>query len=144
MGILRWDPFRDVFSLRRGINRMFDDMAARLSGVSGTRYPKLDLTETKEELRLRAELPGVSRDDVKISLTQDVLSILGDRKAPALPEGAAALREEREFGPFERSIELPAAIKADNVKATFRDGILTVTLYKREEAKPREIQVQVQ
>ena len=143
MAIVRWDPFRDVFTLQQGINRMFDDVVSRVSGISGKRYPKLDLTETKEALKLNAELPGVSKDDVKISVTQNVLSMSGERKATALPEGACSLRGERNFGAFERSIELPFAVHTDKVRACFTDGILTITLPKREEVKPKEIQVEV-
>ena len=143
MAIVRWDPFGDVLALRRGVNRMFEDMVSRVSGISGTRYPRIDLTETKDALELSAELPGVSKDDVKISLTQNVLSISGERKAPALPEDAYSLREERNFGTFDRSIELPVAVDTDKVKANFRDGMLVITLAKREEAKPREIQVEI-
>ena len=143
MAIARWDPSGDVLALRRGVNRMFEDMVSRVSGISGTRYPRIDLTETKDALKVSAELPGVSKDDVKISITQNVLSISGERKAPALSEDACSLREERSFGTFDRSIELPVAIDTDTVKAGFKDGMLTITLHKREEAKPKEIQVEV-
>lgn len=143
MAIVRWDPFRDVYTLQRGVNRMFDDIASRISGVSGTRYPKLDVTETRDALKVKAELPGLSKDDVRITVTQNVLSISGERKAPALPEGACPLREERSFGRFERSVELPVPIETEQTKAAFANGVLTVTLHKREEAKPKEIQVEV-
>ena len=143
MAIVRWDPFRDVYALQEGVNRMFDDMAARMSGVTGTRYPKLDLTETKDALRLRAELPGVSKDDVKISITQNVLSISGERKAPTPPEDASSLRQERSFGAFERRVQLPVAVDADGARATFREGVLTITLHKHAETRPKEIQVEV-
>ena len=143
MAIVRWDPFRDVFTLQKSINRMFDDTFSRVSGISGTRYPRVDITETKEALKLNAELPGVNKDDVKISITQNVLTISGERKAPELSEECCSLRNERHFGAFERGIELPVAVDTDKVEASFKDGILTVTLSKQEEVKPKEIQVEI-
>ena len=122
---------------------MFGDVVSRESGISGTRYPRIDLTETKDALKVSAELSGVSKDDVRTSITRNVLSISGERKALALPEDACSLREERNVGTFDRSIELPVAIDTEKVKAGFKDGTLTITLYKREEAKPKEIQVEV-
>jgi HSP20 family protein len=103
--------------------------------------PALDLYEGKDELVVRAELPGMKKEEIDIALHEGVLSISGERKAEVLPEDSEPHRSERFFGRFQRSLELPKPVKVEEVKAAYRDGILTITLPKTEEAKPRKIEV---
>ena len=140
----RWDPFRETFELRNTINHLFDEAFRRSSGISGTRYPRVDLIEKDQEVLLNAELPGVKSDEVNISFHQGTLTLSGERKTPDVPAGGACVRGERTFGTFQRMFEIPVPVDEGQITATFRDGILTVSLPKREEAKPKEISVTVE
>jgi HSP20 family protein len=103
----------------------------------------MDVSEDREHFYVKAELPGMRKEDIEISLHNGALSISGERKAENTYENAETHRTERFFGRFQRSISLPSAIAADQVKAHYKDGVLTVTLPKTEEAKPKQIDVKV-
>jgi len=114
-------------------------------GVSrGTSWaPAVDIEETAEAYVLRAEMPGLKKEDVKISLSNDVLTISGEKKFEEKSQDKRYHRVERSYGAFQRSFALSAPIQADKVSASFKEGILTVMVPKSEEAKPREIDIQV-
>ena len=105
--------------------------------------PALDVHEDKDGFTIRAELPGMKREDIEVSLHEGSLSISGERKSEERHDDAEAYRTERFFGRFQRTVTLPTAVAADKVKAAYKDGVLTVTLPKTEEAKPKQIEVNV-
>ena len=139
----RWDPFREVGDLQSEMNRMFDGFfGGSVAGLDRVWAPAVDMFETKDDLMVRAELPGMTEKDVELSITGDVLTLRGERGAAA--DGQESVhRSERWYGKFERSLTLPIPIQADKVKATYRDGVLTIQLPKAEEVKPRTIKIDV-
>src|SRR4029453_9794822 len=154
MAILRWrpvdqsmDPFREVVEIQSEMNRLFSGLFGRPANGSMTRdrvwAPAMDMEETKDELLVTAELPGVEEKAINLSITGDLLTLRGERMAPE-PKPEGTYRGERWFGRFERTVTLPFPVQADKGKATYRDGVLTITLPKVEEIKPREIKIEVQ
>jgi len=142
----RWEPFRNVSDIQGEVNRLFDTFLGRPAQASPamrTWLPAVDMHETKDELVLSFEVPGVSEKDVAVSITGDLLSIKGERRVAEQAKNQQYLHAERVYGQFERLIQLPMAVQPDKVKATYRDGVLTVTLPKAEELKPREIKVDI-
>jgi HSP20 family protein len=138
-----WDPFNHLTSLREEINRLFDlpvSDGGRESEFFGW-APPMDLYEDKNNLVVRAELPGMKKEDIDISLHQGSLVISGERKTEVEEGQGDASRAERFFGRFQRALELPKAVNSEGVTATYQDGILTVTLPKTEESKPKQIAV---
>lgn len=143
--ISRWDPFRDLSILQDRINRLFNEQASRAEAEKGSRAwaPVVDILETDNDLVVRAEIPGVNKDDIDIEVTSESLSIRGERKCPDCDK-EKFLRIERPYGPFERSFTIGVPVQADKVKATYRDGILEVVIPKAEEVKPKKIEVQAE
>jgi HSP20 family protein len=140
----RWEPFRNVSDIQGEVNRLFDTFLGRPAAPATRSWlPAVDMHETKDELVLSFEVPGVSEKDVAVSITGDLLSIKGERRVADQTKAQQYLHTERVYGEFERLIQLPMAVQADKVKATYRDGVLTVTLPKAEELKPREIKVDI-
>jgi HSP20 family protein len=105
--------------------------------------PLLDVSETDDAVRVTAELPGIQAKDVDISLTEDLLTIRGEKKSEQSQMKSDCHRVERSYGLFTRTVRLPAELDADKVEATFKDGVLTITMPKREEAKTRKVKVEV-
>jgi HSP20 family protein len=144
----RWEPFRNLGDIQGEMNRLFDTFLGR-SGQGGspagrTWLPAVDMSETKDDLVLRVELPGVREKDVTVSITGDLLTIRGERRwNDEEVRDQKFLHVERVYGQFERLIQLPLAVQADKVKATYRDGVLEVRLPKVEEVKPREIKIDI-
>jgi len=140
-----WSPFWHLSTLRDEIDRLFESPLAEFSRGAqqflGGWMPAVDLYEDRDNVTVRAELPGMKREDIEISLHEGVLSISGERKEDNTYKDADVYRSERFTGRFQRAISLPAAVNADKVSASYADGILTVTLPKSEEAKPKQIQV---
>ncbi|CUS83418.1 HSP20 family protein [Candidatus Kryptobacter tengchongensis] len=139
--LIRYAPFKEVEMIEKEINKLFNDFFKTFQ--SGYEYPLLDIVDTKDNLVIYAEIPGVSKDDVKVKIHNDVLTISGERKEPEVSEKANCLIREREFGKFMRSVRLPYPIDVDKVSAEYKDGILKIILPKKEEAKPKEIQINV-
>jgi HSP20 family protein len=138
-----WEPFDQLNNLREEINRLFESPfgeMARNSDFFGW-APAVDLFEGKDHFEVRAELPGMNKDQIDISLHEGSLIISGERKLESEDEEAEASRSERFFGRFQRALELPKPVDAGKVTATYKDGILTVTLPKTEESKPKQITV---
>jgi HSP20 family protein len=128
--------------LDRLFNGPFSDWT-RGSRVLSAWSPAVDLYEDKDNVTVKAELPGMKKEDINVSLEDGVLSISGERKTEKRFEGTETFRSERFVGRFQRTISLTTEVKADQVKADYKDGILTVTLPKAEEAKPKHIQINV-
>ena len=139
-------PLNRLADLSNEINRLFEASPAGFSGASqlpDAWTPPLDLYEDKENFVLKAELPGVNKEDVNVSIQDGCLSISGERKTESKTEDAEVRHTERFFGRFQRTISLPATVVADKVKAQYKDGMLTITLPKTEAAKPKQIDVSV-
>lgn len=142
----RWDPFGDVSDIETEMNRLFNGFfgGPRLAaGPERVWAPAVDMYETKDELVVTAELPGMSDKDIKLSIDGDVLSLRGERTQAPEVKAESAYRGERWYGKFERTMPLPFPVQGDKVTATYRDGVLTVTMPKVEEIKPKEIPIQV-
>jgi HSP20 family protein len=140
--VWNWSPFDQLSSLRDEINRLFETPAQNGgSDAFNTWSPALDLYEDKDNLVLKAELPGLKKEDIDISLHENVISISGERRNEKKYQAEQTSREERFFGRFTRSMKLPKQVDPNNIKAAYKDGILTVTLPKAEEAKPRHIEI---
>lgn len=148
MAIVRFDPFRDLASMQDRINRIFGEAYLRNNDEDVTNRgdwrPVVDIFENdKHEIVLRAELPGLKREEIDIRVENNTLTLKGERKRDAEVKQESYHRVERSYGAFARSFSLPATVNTEKVSATFIDGVLTITLPLREEAKPRQIQVQV-
>ena len=141
-----WPGFGRLTDLRDEIDRLFEAPLAELTRgsqlLSGW-TPALDLFEDKDNLYVRVELPGMKREDIDLSLHEGSLSISGERKGEEKLKDSEVYRAERFFGRFQRTVSLPTAVAAEKVKAHYQDGILTVTLPKAEEAKPKHIDVNI-
>jgi HSP20 family protein len=143
MAIVRWDPVRELDSLQSDMNRLFDGFfQGRGASGNGRRWiPPMDLAETEDELVLRADLPGLSEDDVAIEIKDSVLTISGERRAEHEEKQEGYFRVERAFGTFSRSLTLPRGIEADAVKAGFDSGVLEVRIPKPAERKPTRVRI---
>ena len=143
-GFATWPGFGRLSDLRDEIDRLFDAPLGELAHTSQLLSgwtPALDMHEDKDNLYVRAELPGMKKEDIDLSLHDGCLSISGERKTEQKHEDAEIYRAERFFGRFQRTVTLPTPVAADKVKAQYQDGVLSVTLPKAEEAKPKHIDV---
>jgi HSP20 family protein len=142
MDLVRWEPFEGVTGIQSRINDMFEEAFGR-SPESGVWYPPVDILESKEAYLIRAELPGMKKEDFNLELKDSTLTLSGERKFEETANGAEYHRSERLAGKFSRSFYLPQTVKHDGIKANYRDGILEVYVPKAEEAKPKQIAVSV-
>jgi len=150
MSIVRWDPFRELEDMSERLNRVFGRSAlARAEGASKDTMtvfdwsPTVDIVETPEEFQIKAELPEVKNEDVKVSVDGGVLRIEGERKQEKEEKGKKFHRIERSYGSFLRTFTLPDNVDESRVQAEFKDGLLNVRLRKAEKAKPKSIEVKV-
>ena len=145
MAIIRWDPFRDLMTLREKMNRLFEDaFAARGEEkelVSGTWTPSVDIYETENSLILTAEVPGLDEKDVEIKIEDNTLTLQGERKFEKETKEENYHRIERAYGSFYRSFTLPNYIDQDKIKAEHENGILKITMPKKVELKPRKVKI---
>ncbi|MEX2029432.1 MAG: Hsp20/alpha crystallin family protein [Anaerolineales bacterium] len=140
--LIRWEPFREAMSLRDWMDRALEESWPRpVAGINGISSPAVDLYQTDDEVMVVATLPGVKSEDLNISVTGDVLTIRGAVKGESSSKGANYHLRERSFGSFSRSLALPTAVLADKARAEFENGILTLTLPKADEVKPKTITV---
>jgi HSP20 family protein len=139
-----WSGFNQLTSLRDEINNLFESTFSNGSGsdVFNTWAPAMDVYEDKDNLIVRAEVPGMKKEQIEISLHDNVLTVSGERRNEKKYEGSQTSREERFFGRFTRSVALEKQVDPNGVKAAYKDGVLTITLPKAEEAKPRQIEIQ--
>jgi len=148
MSLIRWNPRRngnELTSLRTEVDRLFEDfftpVAMRPDWASLT--PPVDVEETPEAYVFRADLPGVHSKDVKVTVSGDTLTLRGERKREEKKDEGSLHRIERMYGSFERSFTLGSPVRPDQVKAAYRDGVLEIRVPKADEARAREIEVQV-
>jgi HSP20 family protein len=143
-----WDPVRQLSSLRDEIDRLFESPLSWFENgsqpFSGGWIPAINVYEDKDHVFVRAEVPGMKKEEIDISLHEGVLTLSGERKLEKEYEKAQSHRTERFVGRFQRSVTLPAPVDSANVRATYKDGILAITLPKAEEAKPKQISVNVE
>jgi len=133
---LAWPTFGRLANLQDEIDRLFESPLRSWT-------PALDVHEDADNFIIRAELPGLKREDIEVSLQDGALVISGERKTEKADEGVEIHRQERYYGKFQRALTLPTPVAADKIKAQYKDGVLTVTLPKAEEAKPKKIDVSV-
>ena len=141
--LTRWEPIRDVVSLRDAMDRLFEQsfLGPFDGGLFSPSALAVDMSETAEEVVVKATLPGTKPDDLRITLSGDVLRISGETKSETEKKEATYHLRERRFGKFSRTITLPAPVVAEEVKAEFEDGVVTLTLPKAEEVRPKTIKV---
>jgi HSP20 family protein len=143
--LTRWEPMRDMVTLRDAMDRLFDEAFTRpwgsRDGVGGISAPAVDMYQTENDVVVKAAVSGMKADDMQINVTGDMLTLKGEiREKNEVKDKAYHIREQR-WGSFERNIPLPTLIMADRGKAEFEDGVLTITLPKAEEVKPKTISV---
>ncbi len=150
MALVRWDPVREIDSLQGEMNRLFStffDTPTRRGNGSATAnrrwLPAMDLVETDEHFVLKADLPGMTDDDVSIELENNVLTVSGERKTEQEDKHEGYYRLERSTGAFSRSLTLPEGIDPDAIAATFDNGVLEVRIPKPVQAQPRKVQIGV-
>ncbi|RLC94516.1 MAG: Hsp20/alpha crystallin family protein [Chloroflexi bacterium] len=146
MTMMRWEPFRELMSLRQAMDRLFEDSFVRPTRFwpdfgRGEWTLDLDMYQTPNEVVVKAALPGVKPDEVDISITGDTLTIKGEHKEEQEVKEEDYFRRERRYGTFSRSIQIPVPVKSDKADAVFENGVLTLTLPKLEEVKPKQIKV---
>lgn len=145
--VVSWNPFADMADLRREMDQVFGEFFGRtpfqMAATEAIWSPLVDVHETKNGYQLQVELPGVKQEDIQVSIEGETLTLKGERKHEAEVKEDEYHRVERSYGRFERTIVLPSVVDAGQVKATYRDGVLAIELPKKEEAKPKEIKVEV-
>ncbi|KAB0242965.1 Hsp20/alpha crystallin family protein [Microcystis aeruginosa EAWAG127a] len=147
MALIRWEPFREVESLQKEMNRLFDRLVPTDVGngekVGLSFIPAAEVTETPEAVQLKLEIPGMEAKDLNVEVTADSLTINGERKSEIKTEEEGFTRTEFRYGKFHRVIPLPARVDNNNVNAEYKDGILNLTLPKAEEEKNKVVKVSI-
>ena len=152
MSIVRWNPARELLNMEREFNKLFNVFGKRIGtseSGNGEEYenavwmPLTDIKEDKENYFVMLDLPGISKNDVKVSYADGQLSISGERKQEKESNDSKFHRVERTYGRYYRSFTLPQQVKEDKIEAEFKDGQLTVTVPKAEEAKPKELEIKI-
>jgi HSP20 family protein len=139
-----WPSFDRLATLRDEMDRLFDfSYPSRDSGLFSGWSPALDVYDDKDSYQVSVELPGMKKEDIDISMQDGVLTVSGERKHERENKEGQTFRSERYFGKFQRSITLPSGVETAKVTATYKEGVLLITLPKAEEAKPRQIEVKV-
>ncbi|HVO74251.1 MAG TPA: Hsp20/alpha crystallin family protein [Ignavibacteriaceae bacterium] len=150
MALVRFNPMRDLLEVEREFNKLFNSFGRRFLDTNGKEelenvvwMPLSDITENKDNYIIKMDIPGLKKDDVKISFSDGQLSVSGERKEEKESNDTTYHRVERTYGKFYRSFNLPQKIKYDKIEAAFNDGQLKITVPKSEEAKPKEIEIKV-
>lgn len=138
-----WPTVGRLFGLRHELDRLFEPFNETAGSLLSVWNPAIDLYEDKDNVFVKAEVPGMKKEEIEVSLHDGVLSISGERKGEEKFEDAETYRSERFVGRFQRAVTLPSQVKADAVTAQYQDGVLTITLPKAEEAKRKQIEVKV-
>lgn len=153
MSLIRWNPTRELpawpsemLSIQREMNRLFDSFFRNDDAPAGLSMwtPAVDIIERDSEYEVRMELPGVCKDDVKITIENNVLTIRGEKKQQSAEEEKDFRRIERSYGSFQRSFTLPTTVRAEKIEAAVAEGVLSVKLPKADEARSKQIEVKVQ
>jgi len=143
--LMEWKPFREVSRLRREMDRLWDEFfgpSRRLLRPLEMEWaPAVDIAETADKVEIKAEVPGMDAKDIDISLTGDILTIKGEKKSEREEKKESYHLVERSYGSFSRSLRLPTAVNADKIEASYKQGVLTITCPKKEEVKPKAIDI---
>lgn len=146
MALTRWDPFRDLSILQDRMNRMFEDAGRGWRGdepaATTSWSPAVDIYESENEIIVQAELPGVDRKDITLHLEKNVLTLKGERRFEKETKQENYHRIERSYGGFSRSFSIPAIVDEEKIRADYKDGILKIALPKKEQVKPKQIQIE--
>jgi HSP20 family protein len=146
MVLVRWDPFREMITMRERMNRLFDDVFRTQEGSegmpAGAWNPSVDIYETNNEVVLKAELPGLNQKDIHLDLKDNTLTLRGERVKDQEIKEDNYYRRERVYGTFHRAFTLPSTIQQDNIQAKYKEEVLEVHMPKAEAAKPRQIKVE--
>jgi len=148
MAVIRWTPFRELSTVQERMNKLFED-AMRAPYRSDEAFappawaPAVDIFETGKEIVMKAELPEMQEKDIDIKVEDNVLSLTGERRMSKEVKEENYHRIERSYGSFSRSFTLPRTVDREGIKAAYKDGVLTVTLPKKEEVKPKQIKIDV-
>ncbi len=146
MSLTRWDPHRDMLSLREAMDRLFEESMVRrprgLEGRQGLVAVPVDMYETEEGIVVKSDLPGLKPEDVDVSITENTLTIKGEFETEEETERENVHLRERRYGSFQRSVVLPKRVDAEEAEAEFEDGVLRVTLPTVEEERPKQIRVE--
>lgn len=147
MNLIRYNPTRDLWHLRDEMDKMFNQFAARPFDSEETPEvdwsPRVDISENENSYVVKAELAGMAKDDVKITMKEDILTIRGEKKTEVKSEKENVHLVERRYGRFVRSFRLPSSVNSKKIDANFKDGLLTLNLPKAEDAKPKEIEIKM-
>jgi HSP20 family protein len=147
MAIMRWKPWGDLVSIGDEMDRLFDDFfvgGPRRRGWYVQRWnPAVDISENDGNIHVDVEIPGMKKEDIKVSLENNVLMLKGEKKQEKELNEESCHRLERRYGSFVRSFELPVPVQADKIKASYKNGVLKIDLPKAEEVKPKEIPIEV-
>ena len=145
MDLVQWRPFREVTRLRNEMDRLWDEYFGpgrrAFQPLEETWLPAVDVAETGDKVTVKAEIPGMEAKDIEISMVGDTLTIKGEKKAEREEKDENYHMVERSYGSFSRAMKLPVAVDADKVEATYKNGVLTVVLPKKEEVKPKAIEI---
>lgn len=143
--ITEWRPFREVSKLRREMDRLWEDYFGpgrrALQPLEEVWAPAVDVSESGDKVTIKAEIPGLEAKDIEISMVGETLTIKGEKKAEREEKGESYHLVERSYGSFMRSLKIPAAVEADKIEATYKNGVLTITCPKKEEVKPKAIEI---
>lgn len=142
------NPFSELETLQKEMNRLFDFSLSRhpqleSSFLGGQWVPSLDVYDKKDAVVVKSDLPGMTKDEIDVSIENDILTIKGEKKREEDTKDENYIRSERFYGTFQRSIALPASVDASKAKASFKDGVLELVLPKKEEAKPKQIKIEL-
>jgi len=143
MTLVRWKPFREVAGIQDDINRLFDEAWSQRNNSNGLLVPPLDISESEDGFTITCDLPGVTKDEIDIQLHDGILTIKGEKQQETDEKKTNYHRLERVYGSFSRSLSLPTTIDPDKISGSYQDGVLKVTVGKREETKPKQIKVEV-
>ncbi|MDZ8050709.1 MAG: Hsp20/alpha crystallin family protein [Aulosira sp. ZfuVER01] len=141
MVLVRWQPFSEMETLRRQMDKMFDELGSVNAQIAQTWTPAIELQDTNESLILRAEIPGIEGKDLDIHVTREAVSIAGETRQERKTQQKGYFRSEFRYGKFQRIVSLPVPIKNDQVQADLKNGILTLTLPKVEEVKQKVVKI---
>lgn len=146
--LVRWEPFRDLVSLREAMDRLFEESVVRPRAgwitPRGAEALAVDMYETDEDIIVKSAIPGIDPDELDISITGDTLTVKGETKVEEDVEEESYICRERCYGAFSRTLTIPVQVVADEAEAEFKDGILTLTLPKAEEVKPKSIKIRAE
>ena len=144
-GIIRWEPFQELMTLRQAMDKLFEEGAGRLArlapGGEVTLTPLVDIYETSDKVGIKAAMPGVKPEDIDINITPDAVVIKGETKSEREIKEENYVRKESQYGTFARTISLPPGLKIDKAEATIENGMLTLEIPKAEEVKPRSVKI---